>query len=54
MVDTFPDLGIAIVVSPATLATALGLGVLAVAIAPLLTVRKLRRMDLPATLRVME
>jgi putative ABC transport system permease protein len=33
---------------------ALVLGVLAVAIAPLLTVRRLRRMDIPGTLRVVE
>jgi hypothetical protein len=30
------------------------MGVVAVAVAPLLTVRKLRRTDIPSTLRVME
>jgi len=49
-----PELGAVMVISPPTLAIALGLGVLAVTAAPLLTVRKLRRMDVPATLRVME
>jgi putative ABC transport system permease protein len=34
--------------------TAIVLGVLAVAIAPLPTVRRLRRMDIPGTLRVVE
>jgi hypothetical protein len=30
------------------------MGVVAVAVAPLLTIRKLRRMDVPGTLRVVE
>jgi hypothetical protein len=30
------------------------LGVVAVALAPLLTIRRMRRMDIPATLRVVE
>ena len=51
---TFPDLGLITAVSGATWLTAVGLGVLAVTIAPLLTSRKLRRMDIPSTLRVME
>ena len=50
----FPDLGMAIAVAPATIATALALGVLAVGLAPLLVYRRLRRMDVPSTLRVME
>ena len=52
--QTFPDLGLITAVSGATWLTAVGLGVLAVTIAPLLTSRKLRRMDIPSTLRVME
>jgi putative ABC transport system permease protein len=52
--QTFPDLGIVTYVAPSTLVIALGLGVLMVALAPLLTLRKLRRMDVPSTLRVME
>jgi putative ABC transport system permease protein len=54
MTEVMPDLGMDIVVSPQTLITASVLGVLAVAITPLLSYRKLRRMDLPSTLRVME
>jgi putative ABC transport system permease protein len=52
--QTFPDLGIATYVSTQTLLVALVLGVLAVALAPILTLRKLRRMDIPSTLRVLE
>jgi putative ABC transport system permease protein len=52
--ETFPDLGITTYLSPSTIAVALGLGILAVALAPVLTIRKLRRMDIPSTLRVME
>jgi hypothetical protein len=41
--------------SPATLLWAVGVGVVAVGLAPLLTApRTLRKMDLPSTLRVME
>ena len=52
--NTMPDLGLDVVISPATLATAVALGVIAVAVAPLLTIRRLRRMDIPGTLRVVE
>jgi putative ABC transport system permease protein len=51
---TMPDMGIDVVISGATVVTAVVLGGLAVAIAPLLTVRRLRRMDIPGTLRVVE
>ena len=51
---TMPDMGLDVVISTGTIITAIGLGVLAVAIAPLLTVRRLRRMDIPGTLRVVE
>jgi putative ABC transport system permease protein len=37
-----------------SLAVVLALGILAVAAAPLFTYRKLRRMNIPSTLRVME
>jgi putative ABC transport system permease protein len=50
----YPDLGIVSYVAPRTLMTAAGVGVLAVALAPLLTIRKLRAMDIPSTLRVVE
>ncbi|HEX5902564.1 MAG TPA: ABC transporter permease [Actinomycetota bacterium] len=49
-----PDLGMIVSISPTTIATALALGVLAVGLAPLLTLRRLRRMDVPSTLRVVE
>jgi len=52
--NTLPELGLDVAISPATLATALTLGIVAVAAAPLLTVRRLRRMDIPGTLRVVE
>jgi putative ABC transport system permease protein len=40
--------------SPVTLLTVIVLGVAAVALAPVFTLRRMRRMDLPGTLRVME
>lgn len=51
---TLPDVGVQTHVSPSTVATAAVLGVVAVALAPLLTLRRLRSMDVPATLRVVE
>ncbi len=51
---TVPDLGIVVEVSASTYLTAAVLGVMAVSVAPLLTVPRLRRMDIPATLRVVE
>ena len=54
MHNTFPELGVEIVFDPLTVVLALALGVAAVAIAPVLTVRRLRKMDVPSTLRVME
>ncbi|HEX6569345.1 MAG TPA: FtsX-like permease family protein [Acidimicrobiales bacterium] len=54
MNTTMPDMGLDVVISGGTVLTAAVLGVLAVAIAPLLTVRRLRRMDVPGTLRVVE
>jgi putative ABC transport system permease protein len=37
-----------------TVATAIAFGVVAVAVAPVVTLRRLRRMDIPSTLRVVE
>jgi putative ABC transport system permease protein len=51
---TMPDLGMDVVVSAETVLTAVVLSAIAVALAPLLTVRRLRRMDIPGTLRVVE
>jgi putative ABC transport system permease protein len=52
--ETLPEIGVTTFLAPNTVLTAVGLGVVAVALAPLLTSRKLRRMDIPSTLRVME
>jgi putative ABC transport system permease protein len=54
MADTVPEIGVIPEIAIGTLVTAVVLGVVAVALAPLLTVRKLRRMDIPSTLRVVE
>jgi putative ABC transport system permease protein len=51
---TFPDLGMVIDLSSTTIAVAASTGVLALALAPLLTARRLSRMDVPSTLRVVE
>jgi putative ABC transport system permease protein len=51
---TLPDFGIDRYVSPTTLLLAAAIGLAAVTIAPLFLVRRLRRMDLPSNLRVME
>ena len=51
---TMPDLGLTNMVSSSTYAAAFVLGVLAVAIAPLFSTRKLARMSIPDTLRLME
>jgi putative ABC transport system permease protein len=52
--DTAPDIGVAAIITPTTLTVVVVLGILAVATAPLLTFRRLRGMDIPSTLRVME
>jgi len=52
--DVLPEIGVVVSLAGSTLAIALGLGVLTVALAPLLTARKLRRLDIPSTLRVVE
>ncbi|MGE5228049.1 MAG: FtsX-like permease family protein [Planctomycetaceae bacterium] len=52
--EEMPDLQLFVTVAPATIATAFVMGVAAVALAPLFTARKLRRTDIPSTLRVME
>jgi putative ABC transport system permease protein len=52
--NTMPDLGLDATLSSQTIGTAILLGVIAVAAAPLLTIRRLRRMDIPSTLRIIE
>jgi len=54
LAETLPDLGAVVTLAPASVVTAVLVGIGAVALAPLLTVRRLRRMDIPATLRVVE
>lgn len=49
-----PEFGLLVRIGLPTLATVALFGLLAVALTPLLTVRKLVRMDLPSTLRVVE
>lgn len=51
---TLPDLGIQRYLSPTTLLLAVAVGIVAVATAPLFLTRRIRHMDIPDTLRVME
>jgi putative ABC transport system permease protein len=51
---TLPDFDIARQISTVTVVVALLVGVASVSLAPLFLVRRIRRMDLPDTLRVME
>jgi putative ABC transport system permease protein len=52
--STMPDMSMDVIVSAQTMLTAVTLGAIAVGAAPLLTLRRLRRMDVPGTLRVVE
>ena len=52
--ETFPDLALQMAISPSTLIAAVLAGVVALALAPVATLRRLRSMDVPSTLRVME
>lgn len=52
--DVMPEIAVAAALSAGTVVAAVLLGVGTVAVAPLFTLRRLRRMDVPATLRVME
>jgi putative ABC transport system permease protein len=54
MPETMPDIGTLTAVTPLTYTLAIAAGTIVVATAPLLTVRRLRHADLPATLRVIE
>jgi putative ABC transport system permease protein len=54
LATTLPDFGVAIILRPQTLVITALLGIVAVAAAPVFTVRRMRRMDLPGTLRLME
>ena len=52
--EVIPELGLEVVVRGATILTVALAVIGAMAFAPLLAVRRLRRMDLPGTLRVVE
>jgi len=54
MATTMPDIAVLASVSSATYLQAVIAGVAVVAVAPLLTLRKLRRVDVPSALRVVE
>ena len=49
-----PDMSMDVIVSAQTMLTAVTRGAIAVGAAPLLTLRRLRRMDVPGTLRAVE
>ncbi|MDH3305983.1 MAG: FtsX-like permease family protein [Acidimicrobiia bacterium] len=51
---TMPDIELTTPYTPALMALTAALGIVAVAVAPLLTWRKLRKTDIPSTLRIME
>jgi putative ABC transport system permease protein len=52
--DVLPEIGVTATLAPSTVVGAFAIGVVTVALAPLFTVRRLRRMDIPSALRVME
>ena len=52
--ETFPELETSVVLTARTLLVAGAIGVVACALSPLFTTRRLRRMDVASTLRVME
>ena len=52
--ETVPQMGLEVMLSTRSLIAAGLVGLLAVALAPVLTLRRLVRMDIPSTLRVVE
>jgi putative ABC transport system permease protein len=54
LAETLPDFALQVTLRPSTLAAVATMGLGAVALAPLLTARRMRRMDLPGTLRLVE
>lgn len=52
--DELPEIAVPTVVGGGTIVATLVFGIVVVGLAPLFTARKLRRMDVPSTLRVME
>ena len=54
LAETLPDFGLHVVVRAETIAVVAVMGILAVAVAPVFTARRMRRMDVPGTLRLVE
>jgi putative ABC transport system permease protein len=54
MTETMPDVGMLLHIAPGTIVAAVIAGTVTVALAPLLTRRRLARTDIPSTLRVVE
>ena len=52
--NVMPEIGVTAALTPGTIAAAFLLGLTTVSLAPLFTLRRLRRMDIPATLRIVE
>ena len=52
--DTFPDLGAEMALTAGSVLLALVVGLLATGLAPMFTFRRMRGMDIPSTLRVVE
>ena len=54
LTETLPDFSLQAAIGAGTLVAVVLMGVVAVTLAPVLTVRRMRRMDLPGTLRLVE
>ena len=54
LADTLPELGVVVDIRPMTIVIAAAIGIVAAALTPVLMVRRLRSMNLPSTLRVVE
>jgi putative ABC transport system permease protein len=54
MADTWPEIGLVRHISPGTIVLTVVVGVAVVALTPLLMIRRMTRMDIPSTLRVVE
>jgi len=54
LAETLPDFDLEVAIQPSTIAVVVIMGVVAVSLAPLLTVRRMRKMNLPGTLRYVE
>lgn len=54
LTETLPDFALQALISAGTLVAVVIMGVVVVTLAPILTVRRMRRMDLPGTLRLVE